>query len=614
MSDPEHDFQNAAANEPADMAETDASPADSGAVQSPCGPDYEKIMSLPWEEILRHVPLKELLQFEGFDREGRAFWLILEPSGTRFVHLLAYNCLGVIARAPPGMAGAISLRPSEWGELRIERTADGTARLEAVVVPQEPVWGKEVEEGFCFGNIVDYIKGNALVVKAIAAQLEWRFIKTWDVPVEFAMVARHASTSDSAEEARRSEMAEHARLSEMAIRAEVAAATEMDFAQIEAMQGLIGRKMYLLKRGESSTLEILAEDRVALRVFVADRPFAEGTTNSELLAQIARKDCLMHVRLRPSANLTADLPPILWAVYLDGATNNLRAENLQEHNVVCTARSSDGRLVDAVKLSQERAPDDAANKSVVRIVNTAGDPNVVIAIWKHDPILPTLSPGRKVAGGRFTLTRLLGMGGMGVVWLAEDERLEEPVALKFLPPEIRADPASLDNLRRETLRSRKLSHPNIIRIHDMHEADGEPPFISMEYVDGLTLAGLRLRQTQRVLPWAQLVPIVQQLCEALDYAHRENVIHRDLKPANLMLDSKQRLKLADFGIAAVVSESLSRVSEQKIVGTLAYMSPQQLEGQRPQITDDIYALGATLYELESETFSGNVKRPIGVFL
>ena len=119
----------------------------------------------------------------------------------------------------------------------------------------------------------------------------------------------------------------------------------------------------------------------------------------------------------------------------------------------------------------------------------------------------------------------------------------------------------------------------------------------MEYVDGLNLTGVRLKESRRVLSWGQVQPIVKQLCDALDYAHGEHVVHRDLKPANLMLDSKGRLKLADFGIAAVVTESLTRVSEHQISGTLAYMSPQQLSGQRPQITDDIYALGASLYEL-----------------
>src|SRR5947207_1561008 len=98
-----------------------------------------------------------------------------------------------------------------------------------------------------------------------------------------------------------------------------------------------------------------------------------------------------------------------------------------------------------------------------------------------------LKPEAKVGAGRFTLIRILGQGGMGVVWLARDERLDELVALKFLPSQIRFDPGALSSLRRETLRSRKLSHPNIVRIHDLHEHPDEDPFIAMEYVDGTTL-------------------------------------------------------------------------------------------------------------------------------
>ena len=110
-----------------------------------------------------------------------------------------------------------------------------------------------------------------------------------------------------------------------------------------------------------------------------------------------------------------------------------------------------------------------------------------------------LQPRQKIGLARFTLIRQLGQGGMGVVWLAQDEKLGESVALKFLPPEVRADPVALDDLRRETLRSRKLSHPHIVRIHDFHEVEGEAPFISVEYVDGPNLVGLRMQQAERVV-------------------------------------------------------------------------------------------------------------------
>jgi serine/threonine protein kinase len=189
---------------------------------------------------------------------------------------------------------------------------------------------------------------------------------------------------------------------------------------------------------------------------------------------------------------------------------------------------------------------------------------------------------------------------MGMVWLAHDNHLNEFVALKFLPPQIRFDDAAIDLLRRETTRSRKLSHPNIIRIHDLHRHEGEDPFIAMEYVDGPTLHAFRFTRPTQAVSWTQLAPLTKQLCDALDYAHGERIIHRDLKPSNLMLDSNGRLKLADFGIAAVVSDSVARVSGAG-AGTPAYMSPQQIDGKGPQATDDIYSLGATLYELLTST-------------
>ncbi|HEY1174386.1 MAG TPA: protein kinase [Verrucomicrobiae bacterium] len=213
-----------------------------------------------------------------------------------------------------------------------------------------------------------------------------------------------------------------------------------------------------------------------------------------------------------------------------------------------------------------------------------------------------LAPGQYHGQGRFELVRKLGEGGMGQVWLAWDQRLNDSVALKFLPPEIRNDASSLDDMRRETLKSRKLSHPHIVRIHDLYESPGEPPFISMEFVDGDNLVTLRIHHPERCFTWEHLKPLVKQLCDALEYAHSEGVIHRDLKPGNMMVDRKGRLKLADFGIAATISESASRISvKHPNAGTLAYMSPQHLRGDPPKATDDIYALGATLYELLTST-------------
>jgi hypothetical protein len=199
---------------------------------------------------------------------------------------------------------------------------------------------------------------------------------------------------------------------------------------------------------------------------------------------------------------------------------------------------------------------------------------------------------------RYTLVRLLGRGGMGVVWSAQDEQLEEQVALKFLPETVTNDPEAIADLKHETKRSRELNHHYIVRIHDFVQ-DELAAGISMEYVDGRTMTELKLKQPARCFNARDLFGLVAQLCEALEYAHSvAKVVHRDLKPSNLMINSKRQLKVADFGIARSIADTASRLSGKLgTSGTPPYMSPQQANGEKASPADDIYALGATLYEL-----------------
>jgi serine/threonine protein kinase/tetratricopeptide (TPR) repeat protein len=221
--------------------------------------------------------------------------------------------------------------------------------------------------------------------------------------------------------------------------------------------------------------------------------------------------------------------------------------------------------------------------------------------------------GQKVFG-RYTLVRILGRGGMGVVWLARDEELERDVALKFLPHAIVHDRALLDQLKRETRRSLELTHKDIVRIYDFVHGE-HVACISMEYVDGETLSNMRAEKERRVFEPNELSAWIRQLCEALNYAHNHaRIIHRDLKPANLLVNRRGELKVSDFGIARSLSDTVSRLTmEQGRSGTLVYMSPQQLEGERGTHLDDIYSLGATLYDLLTSKppfYSGNIDRQI----
>ncbi|MDA7916373.1 protein kinase, partial [Verrucomicrobia bacterium] len=126
-----------------------------------------------------------------------------------------------------------------------------------------------------------------------------------------------------------------------------------------------------------------------------------------------------------------------------------------------------------------------------------------------------LVEGLTAGGGRFVLIRVLGAGGMGVVWLAMDQELNEEVALKFLPRGIQSDPMAMDDMRRETLKSRRLSHPNITRIHDFYHIEDELPFICMEFVDGQNLSEMQVQQESRVFRWRDIEGLVQQLCDSL---------------------------------------------------------------------------------------------------
>ncbi len=188
---------------------------------------------------------------------------------------------------------------------------------------------------------------------------------------------------------------------------------------------------------------------------------------------------------------------------------------------------------------------------------------------------------------------------MAVVWLATDERLMMETALKFLPGMVVEDPEALHDFRREITRGLRLTHPGIVRVHDLHEDSGERlAAIAMEFVDGATLAEAKGALPDRCFDPPALAGIVAQLCDVLSYVHEEaRVVHRDLKPRNLMLTGAGRLKVTDFGIAATLSDSHSRLTNVGSSGTPAYMSPQQVLGHHPSAADDIYAIGATLYEL-----------------
>jgi serine/threonine-protein kinase len=203
-------------------------------------------------------------------------------------------------------------------------------------------------------------------------------------------------------------------------------------------------------------------------------------------------------------------------------------------------------------------------------------------------------PGALV-GSRYRIVALLGKGGMGEVYRADDLLLGQPVALKFLPKRVGGNAQALARLLGEVRIARQISHPNVCRVYDVGEVDGEH-FISMEYVQGEDLRSL-LHRIGRFGP-DKGVQIAREICAGLAAAHDKGVLHRDLKPANVMIDERGVARITDFGLAVLADSA----DAQRREGTPAYMSPEQLEGETITTRSDIYSLGLVLYEI----FSGRM--------
>jgi serine/threonine-protein kinase len=226
------------------------------------------------------------------------------------------------------------------------------------------------------------------------------------------------------------------------------------------------------------------------------------------------------------------------------------------------------------------------------------------AALPEDPPLPTgpyqppstpappagerFAPGALLAG-RYRVVALLGKGGMGEVYRADDLTLGQPVALKFLPAHLAGDPDRLMRFRKEVAVARQVSHPNVCRVYDIAEHQGDA-FLTMEFIDGEDLASV-LRRFGR-LPEERAVEAARQLCSALAAVHEQGLLHRDLKPHNVMLDGRGKVRLTDFGLAALAGDVGDLAS-----GTPLYMAPEQLAGREVSVRSDLFSLGLVLYEL-----------------
>jgi serine/threonine-protein kinase len=199
---------------------------------------------------------------------------------------------------------------------------------------------------------------------------------------------------------------------------------------------------------------------------------------------------------------------------------------------------------------------------------------------------------------RYELGEVLGYGGMSEVHRGLDTRLGRDVAVKVLRADLARDPQFQMRFRREAQNAASLNHPAIVAVYDTGEVQGEfgpLPYIVMEYVDGQTLR--EIVKTQGPMTQRQVIEVMADVCAALDYSHRHNIIHRDVKPANIMINTAGAVKVMDFGIARALGEGQNVTQTAAVIGTAQYLSPEQARGEAVDARSDVYAAGCVLFEL-----------------
>jgi serine/threonine-protein kinase len=218
----------------------------------------------------------------------------------------------------------------------------------------------------------------------------------------------------------------------------------------------------------------------------------------------------------------------------------------------------------------------------------------MVASQQHSPdVVAAQQPQGEDPAKRYKVMAEVGRGGMGVVYKAMDQNLDRIIAIKVLPKSISENPKMVKRFAIEARSAAALNHPNIVTLYDFQQAGGRD-FISMEYVEGITLK--KYMNMTKQIPLMNALKIIYQCCQGLDYAHQKGIVHRDIKPSNIMINKQNVIKIMDFGLAKVAGEE-TITEAGSLSGTVMYMSPEQLIGEKLNAATDIYSLGLVFYEL-----------------
>ena len=309
------------------------------------------------------------------------------------------------------------------------------------------------------------------------------------------------------------------------------------------------------------------------------------------------------------------------------ATEEVRVGNLETPDLPIDSKDEIGILARSFRaMIEELKEKEALEKYLGALTLNLGDEGITLAASGRvgvtaDVVVggPNATAGSRSAepqvgtlfASRYEIQSILGKGGMGIVYKALDRDLEDLVAIKTLRNEaLSADPTLLDRFKQEIRLARKITHPNILRTHDLGETGGVR-YLSMEFVKGITLK--HLVEQDQLLPTPVALRIAKQMCAGLAAAHEVGVIHRDIKPQNILIEPTGGLKIMDFGIARLTQER-GMTATGTVVGTPDYMSPEQARGLNLDFRSDIYSMGVVLYEIFTGTLPFEGDSPIAVVL